>query len=288
MENMRNFVFVLALLATPLLSCSGNSDEQVNGSLEPVNVKEEEPQETVAVNMALCGTWKIISYGTRDARISVNVKPGGNGYPAYNQIFTLTLFPNGRMTGYGSYFQIRSRFTADDDKAISFSHYSTTRYNNDSDCCKVVNDAIPNVRRYDMDDTGNLLLYYSDTEYLQLTKVAAADREESNPLTGRWEKAMDIHGRDTTICEPGTYLDFTRGWLCSYPALARIYPNANWQEVDYSFDEDYVYFDIDGHLVWDHYELNADGTRLMMYNFQYDVINVEDPGIPVSIYRRLQ
>lgn len=294
---MRNNFLFFAMLVTSLLSCSSDSDNQEEGGIEPTYVngdeeedkeEEEEPQEPVVFNMALCGTWKIVSYGTREERN--DLEPGGR-LAKDGRFFTMTLHSDGRLGGYTSEYWFQGRFVTNENE-FHFVSFGTTRRTDDIEKAiyNYVADRIPEVKSYELDENGNLLLFYSDTEYLQLVKIAEAAVEPKNPYIGRWELKMNILNNDTTYLEPGCgYIEFTKDGECRYPWIAKRLKFSESTKLTYTFDDEFIYFILEGaprYLVFDHYELNEDSTQLRMWNLQYGVDFIDDPKIPISMYEK--
>ena len=283
-------MFMLLLLVAVMISCSSDSDNQEEGGIEStyVNENEEEPQEPVIFNMALCGTWKIVSYGTREERN--DLEPGGR-LAKDGRFFTMTLHSDGRLGGYTSERWFQGRFVTNE-KEFHFVSFGTTRRTDDIEkpVYNYVADRIPEVKSYELDENDNLLLYYSDTEYLQLVKIAEAAVEPKNPYTGRWELKMNILYNDTTYLEPGSgYIEFTKDGACRYPWIAKRLKFSESTKLTYTYDDEFIYFILEGaprYLAFDHYELNEDSTQLRMWNLQYGVDFIDDPKIPISVYEK--
>lgn len=236
---------------------------------------------------SLYGKWRISSYGTDQERKDIKPTDRLLIREEYEQFFTLTLNPDRSMTGYTSINEIRGVFVSDANEFL-FTTYVTTKDYDGNEEFAYVSDRIPRVRTYNIDSAGNLLLYYSDNEYLLLVKVGEVSMEQKNPFIGRWELIQDIQYWDTVFYESGSgYIEFTEDGICRYPKLEQtLLKDLSFQNIGYTFDCEYIIFNVEGQELRDHYELSDDGTLLRMYNFQYDVFYFMDPKIPISVYKR--
>ena len=282
---MKKSIVFLFMSSVLLFSCSSDDDAQKGGNVQPT-----------AYDLTIYGTWKIISYGTHEERN--DVKQVGDKLADNEEFFTMVLHADGRMSGYTSKNYMQARFVTGV-KDFRFVSFGMTRMdeNDNADNAAVYNyvaNRIPKVKSYQLNEDGNLQLYYSDTEYLLLVKVTKPAVEKKNPFIGKWELVMDILNRDTTFYEPGKgYLEFTESGECNWVTKLHSIPDfANASYISYTFDDEYIYYiyyilgRTPGYLADDHYELNGDSTQLKMWNFQFNVSYLVDPKIPISVYRK--
>lgn len=272
MKNSLIFLFMSSVL---LLSCSSDDDVHEDDNVQPI-----------VYNLAICGTWKIISYGTHEERN--DVKQVGDKLADSEKFFTMVLHADGQMSGFSSKYDMRGRFVTDE-KKFCFTRFGSKRLDRyqEKEVYNYVIDRIAEVKSYQLDENGNLLLYYSDTEYLILVKVAEAAVEKKDPFIGKWELVMDILHDKTTFYESGTsYIEFAKSGACHF---VECYNIPDFKNVSYTFDDEKIYYicgDTPGFIIYDHYELNEDSTQLKMWNFQLNANYLEDPKIPISVYRK--
>jgi len=292
---MRKNILFLFMSSVLLFSCGSDDDAQEGGNVQPTPVEEsqgeesqnEEPQDTAVYDLAICGTWRIISYGTREERN--DVKQVGDKLADNEKFFTMVLYGDGQMSGFSSKYDMRGRFVTGE-KKFRFTRFGSKRLDKEQEkeVYNYVIDKIAEVKSYQLDEDGNLQLYYSDTEYLLLVKVAEASVEKKDPFIGKWELVMDILHDDTTFYESGSgYVEFAKSGECHW--TTKRYNSPEFANVGYTFDDENIYYisgDTPGFFINDHYELNEDSTQLKMWNFQFNVYFLVDPKIPISVYRK--
>ena len=238
---------------------------------------------------SLYGKWQISSYGTDQERKDLKPTDMLLIREEYEQFFTLTLNPDRSMTGYTSINEISGIYVSGENE-FRFTTYVTTKEGEGIEEYAYVSDRIPRVSAYNIDSAGNLLLYYSDNEYLLLVKMGEVSMEQKNPFIGRWNLIQDILHRDTVFYEPDSgYIEFTENGICRHPKLEQtLVKDLSFHNIRYTFDCEYIIFNVEGQVLRDHYELSDDCTLLRMYNFQYDIFYIMDPKIPISVYKRQQ
>ena len=118
--------------------------------------------------VSLYGTWHLVNYGTDEAKTSISETEDQSR-------FCFTFYPDGTMIGYTSVNEWRCQYKVNGNEFL-FTLFGGTKVCEEDKESQFISEWLSKVSRYELDEAGDLLLYYSDTERFQFVFVANFDK----------------------------------------------------------------------------------------------------------------